>query len=71
MGPTMAVAHGDAEGHAQQQAADAAVIVYPQVDGLFLAQGQHVQQGQHLAQGKDYACQQNQGKEDDFRIDCC
>ena len=29
--------HGDAESHAQQQAADAAVVVHPQIDGLLLA----------------------------------
>ena len=69
MGPTMAVATADAESHAQQQAADAAVVVHAEVDGLLLAQCQHIQQGQFLAQSEDDACQKNQGKDDNLGID--
>ena len=61
--------HGDAEGHAQQQAANAAVIVHAQIDGLFLAQCQHIQQGQLFSQREDDAYQKDQGKDDDFGVD--
>ena len=61
--------HGNAEGHPQQQAADAAVVVHPQVDGLLLAQGQHVQQSQFFSQREDDSCQEDQGKDDDLGID--
>ena len=68
-GPHHGGGHGDAEGHAQQQAADAAVVVHAEVDGLLLAQCQHIQQGQFLAQSEDDACQKNQGKDDNLGID--
>ena len=49
IGPTMRRGDRDAQRHTQQQAADAPVIVHAQIDGLLLAQGEHVQQGQLLA----------------------
>ena len=60
--------HSNAEGYAQQQAADAAVIIHTQIDGLLLSKGQYVQQGQLFSQGKDYGCQKDQGKNNDLRV---
>ena len=58
--------HRDAQGDAQQQAADAPVVVHAQVDGLGLAQGEYVQQGQILPQRENDGGQQHQAEHDDL-----
>ena len=45
-GPHHRRGHSDGQGDPQQQPAEAPVIIHPQVDGLLLAQGEHIQQGQ-------------------------
>ena len=68
-GPDHGRGHRDAEGNAQQQTADAAVVVHAQIDSLLLAQCEHVQQGQLAAQRKGHPRQQEGGKKQNFGID--
>lgn len=58
-----------AQGDDQQQAADAPVVVHSQIDGLVLAQGEHIQQGQIPPQDEDQPGQQHQGEDDDLGVD--
>ena len=67
-GPHHGGGHGDVEGHAQQQAPDAFVIVHAQVDGLIFAQGEHVQQPKLPPQGEGHNPQHGQGEENEFGV---
>ena len=61
--------HGDAQRHADQQPADAPVVIHAQIDGLRLAQRDHVQQGQILAQHENDQGQHHQRGDNDLRVD--
>lgn len=45
------------------------VVVHSQIDGLVLAQGEHIQQGQIPPQDEDQPRQQHQGEDDDLGVD--
>ena len=62
MGPTTAVATAMASVTPSSRRRDASVVVHAQVDGLLLAQGEHVQQRQIPAEKKHQQGQHHQGK---------